>query len=81
MGPIDTNRTPVFPRSQLPDSAMAGTPDAWQAIAEQLRQAESGQAGKGQEVVIRPGGAVELVKDGEVVQPASRLPQDVMAWL
>lgn len=65
--------------SVLPCGPMRGTPDAWQEIAEQLRRAEKGADQAGQEVVIRPGGAIELVKDGAVVHPASRLPQDVMA--
>ncbi|HPB72530.1 MAG TPA: hypothetical protein PLX71_06090 [Phycicoccus sp.] len=79
MTSTDNSPSPTLGTSTAAASDPVVTPDAWEAIVQQLRSAEDGMPPAGPEVVLRPGGAVDLVKDGEVVQPASRLPRDVMA--
>lgn len=75
VGPKDEVAVPL---STVPAERMAGqVPAGWAAIAEQLRRKEQGLPS--QDVVLRPGGAVELSRPGEQPTQASRLPQDVMA--
>lgn len=68
------------PLSTIPAERMAGDiPTDWAAVAEQLRRKEQGLPS--QDVVLRPGGAVELSRPGEETTPASRLPREVMAGM
>jgi len=63
--------------SSLPEERMAGTPDAWGDIVRNLRAAEEGQAND--DVNMRPGGTLEVVKPGDNPRPLSRLPEERMA--
>ncbi len=74
-GTTDGQQTPL---STIPAERMAADlPKDWAAVAEQLRRKEQGLPS--QDVVLRPGGAVELNRPGEQPTQASRLPQEVMA--
>lgn len=77
--PPDTRTRPV---SVVPRERMAS---AWSEVAEALRRAEEGDAGQsgkagqgGQEVVMNPGGQMEVTTGG-TTRPVSRVPQDRMA--
>lgn len=62
--------------SVLPRERMAGE-DAWADIVRQLRDAEDGR--DAQDVVMRPGGGMEVNEPGGQTRPLSRLPQEKMA--
>jgi hypothetical protein len=74
-GAIDGRQTPL---STIPAARMAaGLPKDGAAVAEQLRRKERDRPS--QDVVLRPGGAVELSRPGELPTQVCRLPQEVMA--
>jgi hypothetical protein len=76
LGPKDEDAQ--IPLSTVPSERMAGdVPSDWAVIADQLRRKEQGLPSR--DVVIRPGGTVELSRPGETPTQASRLPQEVMA--
>jgi hypothetical protein len=63
--------------SVLPHERMAGSPEAWADIVKNLRAAEDGQPHA--EVVLRPGGTLEVSRPGDSPRPLSRIPEERMA--
>lgn len=65
----------TVPRQRMASGSGSGR---WDRIIEAIQDAEAGRHG-GEEVVVRPGGALELVSSGQAGQQLSRVPKDRMA--
>jgi hypothetical protein len=63
--------------SRLPEGRMA-TSSSWDEIAEELRLSEEGGS-NGAEVVLKPGGGLEISRGDEAPRPLSKLPEGRMA--
>lgn len=64
----------AVPTSSLPEDRMAGS--SWDEVARAVREAEQGN--RSRDVVIRPGGQIDIV-DGGSAQTRSQLPTERMA--
>jgi len=71
---VPADQTPVVPASALPTERMAGS--SWDEVARAMREAEQG--GRSRDVVILPGGEIDIVEGG-TAHDRSRLPTERMA--
>lgn len=65
----------TVPRQRMASGSGRGR---WDRIIQSIQEAENGRH-SGEEVVVRPGGALELVAFGQAGQQLSRVPKDRMA--